>query len=68
LSKGSYPIVRQSGRHKRAQGPGVGNNCDIQPREFSMGWHEEYERKMVTAEEAVKVIKPGDRVHFAFGI
>jgi 4-hydroxybutyrate CoA-transferase len=33
-----------------------------------MGWREEYESKMVTPDEAVKVIKPGDRVHFAFGI
>jgi 4-hydroxybutyrate CoA-transferase len=33
-----------------------------------MGWIEEYKRKMVSPEEAVKVVKPGDRVHFAYGM
>ncbi len=33
-----------------------------------MDWREEYERKMISPEEAVKVIKPGDRVHFAYGV
>ena len=29
-------------------------------------WQEEYQRKLVTAEEAVKVVKPGDRVITSF--
>ncbi len=33
-----------------------------------MGWQEEYERKVVSAEEAVKVIKSGDQVAFAYGL
>jgi len=31
-----------------------------------MDWHDEYKRKLVSAEEAVKVIKSGDRVSFGF--
>jgi len=27
-----------------------------------MDWHEEYNRKPATAEEAVKIVKSGDRV------
>jgi len=30
-------------------------------------WKEEFERKMVTPEEAVKVVKSGDRVSFTYG-
>jgi len=33
-----------------------------------MGWKEEYERKLVTPEEAVSVIKSGDRVVFSQGM
>jgi len=33
-----------------------------------MDWIEEYKGKMVSPEEAVEVIKPGDRVHFAYGM
>jgi 4-hydroxybutyrate CoA-transferase len=33
-----------------------------------MGWKEEYERKLVTPEEAISVIKSGDRVVFAQGM
>lgn len=33
-----------------------------------MDWKEEYERKLTTAEEAVKHIKSGDRVAFAYGL
>ena len=33
-----------------------------------MDWTEEYKRKMVSAEEAVAVIQPGNRVHFAYGL
>jgi len=33
-----------------------------------MDWIDEYKRKIVSPEEAVKVIKPGNRVHFAYGI
>ena len=32
-----------------------------------MDWKEEYKRKMVTPEEALSAVKPGDRVHFAYG-
>ncbi len=32
-----------------------------------MDWHEEYKRKFVSAEEAVKVINSGDHVSFAYG-
>jgi 4-hydroxybutyrate CoA-transferase len=32
-----------------------------------MDWRDEYKRKMVSPEEAVSVIKPGHRVHFAYG-
>ena len=31
-------------------------------------WHEEYKSKLVTAEEAVRVIKSGDYVAFAYGM
>jgi len=31
-----------------------------------MDWREEYKRKLVSAEEAVKVVKSGDRVNFGF--
>lgn len=31
-----------------------------------MDWQEEYKRKLVSAEEAVKVVKSGDRVDFGF--
>ena len=31
-------------------------------------WRKHFEQRMVTAEEAMAVVKPGDRVHFAFGI
>lgn len=31
-----------------------------------MDWREEYRQKLVSAEEAVKVVKPGDRVVFGF--
>jgi len=31
-----------------------------------MAWHEEYKRKLVSAEEAVKVVKSGDTVSFGF--
>ena len=31
-----------------------------------MDWREQYKSKLVTAEEAVKVVKPGDRVYFGF--
>ena len=31
-----------------------------------MAWHEEYQNKLVSAEEAVRAIKSGDRVYFAF--
>ena len=31
-----------------------------------MDWHDEYKRKLVSAEEAVKVVKSGDRVSFGF--
>ena len=31
-----------------------------------MDWREEYKRKLVSAEEAVKVVKSGDRVSFGF--
>jgi 4-hydroxybutyrate CoA-transferase len=33
-----------------------------------MGWKEEYERKMIAPEEAIKVIKSGDHVAFAYGL
>ena len=33
-----------------------------------MGWKNEYNNKMVSSEEAIKVIKSGDRVHFAYGV
>lgn len=33
-----------------------------------MNWKEEYERKLITPEEAVKVIKSGDHVAFAYGL
>jgi len=33
-----------------------------------MDWMEEYKKKKVTPEEAMKVVKPGDRVHFAYGM
>ena len=32
-----------------------------------MDWHEEYQKKLVTADEAVKVVKSGDRVVFPTG-
>ncbi len=32
-----------------------------------MGWQEEYKRKVVSAEEAVRVVKSGDRVVFSHG-
>lgn len=31
-----------------------------------MNWEEEYKRKLVTAEEAVKAVKPGEKVGFGF--
>ena len=31
-------------------------------------WKEEYKRKLVLPEEALKVIKSGDRVAFTFGL
>jgi 4-hydroxybutyrate CoA-transferase len=33
-----------------------------------MNWKEEYQRKMTTPEEAVKLIKTGDRVAYAYGL
>ena len=33
-----------------------------------MDWTDEYERQMVSPEEAVGVIKAGNRVHFAYGV
>jgi 4-hydroxybutyrate CoA-transferase len=33
-----------------------------------MDWTDEYKRKMVSPEEAVGVIKAGNRVHFAYGV
>ena len=33
-----------------------------------MEWKEEYQRKLTTAEEAVKLIKSGNRVAFAYGL
>jgi 4-hydroxybutyrate CoA-transferase len=33
-----------------------------------MDWIEEYKGKTVSSEEAVRVIKPGHRVHFAYGM
>ncbi|MBI3930485.1 MAG: 4-hydroxybutyrate CoA-transferase [Chloroflexi bacterium] len=33
-----------------------------------MSWREEYERKLISAEEAVKLINPGDHVAFAYGL
>jgi len=33
-----------------------------------MDWREEYERKTVSSDEAVKVIKSGDHVSFAYGL
>jgi 4-hydroxybutyrate CoA-transferase len=33
-----------------------------------MNWQEEYERKMATPEEAVRLIKSGDRVAYAYGL
>lgn len=33
-----------------------------------MGWQEEYKKKLVTAEEAIRVVKSGDRVVFAQGM
>ncbi len=32
-----------------------------------MGWKEDYERKLTSAEEAIKVVKSGDNVAFAYG-
>ena len=31
-------------------------------------WHEEYERKLVTAENAISLVKSGDRIAFAYGL
>ena len=36
----------------------------VQARGIGKDWRNEYERKLVTAEEAVKVVKSGDRVVF----
>ncbi len=33
-----------------------------------MDWREEYQRKLTTAEEAMKVLNSGDRVAFAYGV
>ncbi|TAK31590.1 MAG: acetyl-CoA hydrolase/transferase family protein [Chloroflexota bacterium] len=33
-----------------------------------MSWQDEYRKKMVTPEEAVQVIKSGDRIAFAYGL
>lgn len=33
-----------------------------------MSWMEEYKKKLVTADEAVKVVKSGDWVEHAFGV
>ena len=33
-----------------------------------MNWREEYEQKLVSAEEAVKVVKSGDRIGFGFPV
>ncbi len=33
-----------------------------------MGWREEYESRFISHEEAMKLIKPGDRVSFAYGL
>jgi len=33
-----------------------------------MNWTEEYERKLVSPSDAVKLIRPGDRVAFAYGL
>ena len=32
-----------------------------------MDWTEDYQRKLTTAEEAIKVVKAGDNVAFAYG-
>ena len=32
-----------------------------------MDWKEEYKRKLITAEEAAKMVKSGDRVFFTTG-
>ena len=32
-----------------------------------MNWKEGYQRKLTTAEEAIKVVKAGDNVAFAYG-
>jgi len=42
-------------------------NWIIKIREMIDSWQEEYERKFVTADEAVKVVKSGDRVAFTHG-
>lgn len=36
--------------------------------ESLVNWRKGYQRKLLTAEEAVKMIKPGDRVAFAYGL
>lgn len=33
-----------------------------------MGWRQEYERKLITPEEAVNLVSSGDRVAFAYGL
>ena len=33
-----------------------------------MDWVDEYKKKTVTPEDALKVVKSGDRVHFAYGV
>jgi len=33
-----------------------------------MDWRDDYKKKIVTPEEALKVVKSGDRVHFAYGV
>ena len=33
-----------------------------------MDWGDEYKKKTVTPEDALKVVKSGDRVHFAYGV
>ena len=38
----------------------------VEARGSGSNWQEEYQRKLVTSEEAVKVVKSGDRVVISF--
>ncbi|MCL2155507.1 MAG: butyryl-CoA:acetate CoA-transferase [Leptospirales bacterium] len=35
---------------------------------FNWNWNEEYKKKLVTADEAAKIVKSGDWVEYAFGV